>query len=290
MSIEEAESQEVLSDEATDELVEQIESSRSSHDIPMETQAPTVKEYELEVNGRKIKATEDKILKWAQMGYDAPNKIGELNGKLTEWEQKAKDAQELKEKYGQVDEYIQQNPEWWEHVQNQYQQQIQSAQQQAQQAEANDPVLAEVNALKQELNELRDFKLQLETEKAHQERAKEDEALSGEIQGVKQAWRDLPWDEPDEQGKTLEVKVLEHAHLNGIPNFKTAFKDFYFDNLLKMAENRAKTSVSKQIQTNSKLGLLGKSATPVKEVRPAVNTKSKSYSELAREAIDELYG
>jgi hypothetical protein len=83
-----------------------------------------------------------------------------------------------------------------------------------------------------------------EREQAAQKSA--DEKLAQEVQSIREKYKDIDMDSPDENGKSLEAKVLEHAEANGIPSFKAAFNDFYQDQLIARAEAQAKMNVSKR--------------------------------------------
>src|SRR5688572_30465162 len=77
--------------------------AEKSASIKDEPPAPKVEEYELTVGGKVIKADKDKLMKWASMGYDAPNQIGKLNKELESWKQKEATLKEWETKYGEVD-------------------------------------------------------------------------------------------------------------------------------------------------------------------------------------------
>lgn len=275
-----------ITDSNVDSVVSDITSGGGTGgDIPMSAPAPQApQEYALQVGGKEIKAPVDKILKWAQMGYDAPNKIGELTKQSQQYQEQLKQTEELKSRYGQVDEYAKGNPDWWNHVEQSYQRAMEAAQQQP---AVQDPVMNEVNQLKTQLEELKNFKSQIDAERTQAQRSMEDRALSSEIESIKKIYKDLDFDTPDDSGRTLEMKVLEHAHERGIPNFQTAFRDLYHETLMQRAEDRGRQSVAKGIQKNTKLGLLGKSPTPKGTVSEASDTK-KSYGALAREALNEM--
>jgi uncharacterized NAD(P)/FAD-binding protein YdhS len=122
-----------LSDDQIDGLLNE---TAPSADIPMKAeQAPaqTPQEYSLKVGGKEIKAPLDKVLHWAQMGYEYPQKAQEWNqtkSQLDQYRQKEKQLQEIEQKwkpYKEVDEFAAKNPDWWQQVQAQYQQKIQAA-------------------------------------------------------------------------------------------------------------------------------------------------------------------
>ena len=240
--------------------------------------AKTAQEFEIKHQGKVLKAPIDKILKWAEMGYDAPNKIGELNKELQSWQQKEAALKGLDQKYSAVDNYVRENPEWWNHVQAQFEQK---------QAIANgDPAYQAIDSLKKEINDLKTYKEEAEQRRQEYLAKEEDKAYMGEIKSLQEAYPQVDFNTPDQSGKNLEYKVLEHAQANGIKNIKTAFRDFYHDEIIKLKQEEAKEKFIYDKQSRSKLGILGISPTPTK--RMSDDVKGKSYNDLEREILSEL--
>ncbi len=271
-----------LSDQQMDSLLSQESPSR---DIPMEAakpqaQAQTPQSYKLTINGKEIEAPLDKVLQWAQMGYNYPQKAGELNQKEQAFLKRQQELEERESKwkpYKEVDEYATQNPDWWGQVQEAYKQKIAGAQ--------TNP---ELQQLKQELQELKKFKEEFHTEKQTLKAQEEDQKLSQEVESIRKTYPNIDFQTPDEEGKSLEMKVLQHAMDHNIASFRVAFRDYYHDHLLGKAKEEGKELVSKEVQKRSKLGILGESPKPTKGLKPAENVKDKSYEQLAREALEEL--
>src|SRR4051812_11954809 len=113
-------------DEQVEETFDSLESKSGPTQPPIEkeTAAPpatTPKEYEINFRGQTIKAPIDKIIRWAQSGYDAPNKIGELNKQLETLKTEQQKWQGIQQKYAPVDEYFSKNPDAWKHVETTWQ-------------------------------------------------------------------------------------------------------------------------------------------------------------------------
>lgn len=282
---------EQLSDEQMDALVNNEAPSR---DIPMTKEpAPQVQaaqEYALKVNGQEIKAPLEKVLQWAQMGYNYPQKAAELKAQQDAWQKQAQEKEqqwsEIENKwkpYKEVDEYAAKNPDWWAQVQEQYKQKIAGA-------ESN----PEITQLKQELAELKQFREELKSEKTAEQVAREDRQLSEEISAVRKTFSNIDFDTPDEEGKSLEMKVLAHAETMGLDGskpgqFRAAFRDFYHDHLVNKAEEKGKEKVTQELQKRTKLGILSESSKPAnKGFSVATNVRSKSYNDLVQEALSEL--
>lgn len=270
-----------LSDAQMDSLLNETTPSR---DIPMsqpkaESQ-PTPQSYKLTVNGKQIEAPLDKVLQWAQMGYNYPQKAAELNQKEQAFLKRQQEIEERENKwkpYKEVDEFAAKNPDWWTQVQQSYQQKLSGAQ--------TNP---EIQQLKEELQALKAFRDEYTNEKQSAKVQDEDKRLAGEVDSIRKSYPNIDFDSPDEEGKSLEMKVLQHAMDQGIQSFRVAFRDYYHDHLLGKAKEEGKELVSKEIQKRTKLGILGESAKPTKGLKNAENVKDKTYDQLMREALDEL--
>lgn len=245
---------------------------------------PSWAEDKFVVGGKEIKANRDQILKWAQMGYNYPQKAQELNLKEQKWQQelnqyksqaeKWKDVEQKWAPYKEVDEYAAKNPDWWQQVQQSYQEKMQGAQ--------TNP---ELQQLKSELQELKQFRDQLAQEKQNQKVQEEDSQLSQEVESIRKQFPNLDFATPDEEGKSLEMKVLEHADKIGATSFRVAFRDFYHDHLINKAKEEGKETVSKELQKQTKLGILGTSSKPTKL---QVAKIPKDYNEAADMALADL--
>lgn len=247
-----------------------------------EVVAPEVQQaqedYELTVNGRKIKANKDQVLKWAQMGYGAPDQIGKLNKQLEAMKADAERYKSYDETYKPIDEWARQNPEKWKELFYSWQ----TGKQNTQFAQLPPEII-------EKLETTQEIAKQLMTERQVQEEKQADEALGGEIEGIRKAYPQFDFDKVvDESGLTLEQKVLDHALKNGIGKFTTAFRDYYHDQLVKVAEEKGKTSLNNNLQKQAREGFIGKAPTSSKQITTPQNLKSKSYSDLANEAIEEL--
>jgi len=254
--------------------------------IPMEA-APPPETFSIKVDGREVPATRDQLIKWAEMGYGAPNKIGSLSKELQQYQKQIESLKQYESTYKPVDEFAKQNPEWWQHVMKNWEQRSQFINQ-GLSNDPNNPLLQKLSALEQEVQESRKFREQLLNQQKEYSTKMEDEALDNEIKSIREKHADIDFDSLDANGSSLELRVLAHAKEKGIPSFATAFKDYYHDELIKRAQEKAKESVSKDVQKRTKLGLLGESQAPRKGVASAKNVKSKSYEHLLAEAISEL--
>lgn len=273
-----------LSDGQMDML---IEGDNTSREIPMNDAKPAAaampSEFEITANGKPIKASWDKIKLWAEMGHNYPQKAQEFNKMKTDYEamqSRKAELDQLDQKikpYREIDEYASKNPDWWAQVQQSYQQKLAGA-------ESN----PEIQAIKQEFQQFKDFMQTQQSKEKNQKIQSEDSELSQEIESIRKTYSNLDFDTLDENGKSLEMRVLSHAMDKNIQSFQTAFRDYCHDMLIGKAKEEGKELVSKEIQKRTKLGILGETAKPTKGLKVAENVKDKSYDQLMREALDEL--
>lgn len=258
-----------------EELLQQVESSEQTASIQEakapEAPDPATQEYAITVGGKEVKGTIEQLRKWASMGYEAPNKIGQLNQQLEQWKAKEAKIKEYEEKYSPVDEYAKQNPQWWAHITKNWEQV-------SKQMQENNPLLQELNSLKGTVEDLAKYKNEIVMQQ-------EDKAYNEEKANITKQYPYVDLNTPGDDGKSLEYKVLEHAQKMGIKNFTTAFKDFYHDELMKHSAEKAKEQVIKEKQTKSRLGIVGQTQQPTTK---QFDVRGKTYGQLAEDVIREL--
>ena len=264
-------SQETSSTEVdVDALIAQAENNGQM--VPAEQ--PKVQEYEFKANGKSIKAPIDKILQYAAQGHGAPTKIGELNKQIQEAQARQK---QYEEKYGPIDEYVRQNPQFWDHVTSTWQT-VQSK---------NTPTTGEANPLIDRLQKTESFIQTLQQREQEQLRQSQDRQLEQQVQSIRESFKDLDWASTNDLGRNLEMQVLTYASEKNL-DFETAFKAMQFDSLIKRAEERGKEQIAKTRVQNNKLGLLGKTQAPKQEGFSRLQSGSKrSDQDILNEALRE---
>lgn len=249
---------------------------------------PELYEYQTE-NGKTVKETLEMLKRRAGLGYHAAQRLAEINKKEQGWTTKEQEYQQKLQslqRWQEYNDYATQHPEWADHVHKSWEDRERVLQSQGAE-NPNNPLYGELQAVKKQLSDMSSFLGTLKEEKAEQQRVQEDKALGDEIASIRKKYSDIDFDLADESGKSLEYRVMEHATANGIHSFKAAFHDFYHEHLIKAREDKAKESVVKDLQSKKKAGILGTTETPTKGLHKAQNVRSKSYDELAREALAE---
>lgn len=287
-----------------DALMQEIESG--SRDIPMTAPAesapaaqtpapqatppaPTADEIEFQHEGKpiKISRTDPKFTTWLQQGYNYAQRAQLLNQERAKFDTERQTLEKQYSPYKTVDEYAKQNPDWWTHVQQSFEQRN------AQPKAGDSPELAQVKAqirqeIMAELKPIQDKFTSIEQKEQAEQVAREDQALGTEIQSIREKYSNLDWATPDEAGMTLEQRIVKHAIDNKIESFRAAFRDYSFDHLAKLHEERGKETIQQDLQKRQKLGIIGQSSTPKKGIQPAQSVKNKSYDDLYREALSEM--
>lgn len=295
-----------LSDEQMDDLVAGIDKPRNS-EIPMhdpkegadgkekdpKEASEKVKEefFEFSHNGKQVKATRDQLVRWAQQGINYPQRAQELNAQQSKWAQdKAKYDKEYAE-YKKIDEWAKQNPDQWTRLQQSYQQVVSGQPTQTPgQAPAYDPHSPVIQRLQSQIQEMAPIVQEFQNERAQSKVKAEDTALEGEIQSIREKYKDLDWNTLNDRGMSdLEYRVLEHAQKTGIPSFAVAFRDLLHDELMQKASTQAKLNVSTGIQNRSRLGLLDNSSPKQNRIEAAKKPmRETSYEDIMDEIRGEL--
>lgn len=248
-------------------------------EAPAPAPAPEKRVWRLNVNGKEITTDDEaKLTDWAQRGYDYAQKVGEWNKERESWNAERSKFQ----KYTEIDQFAQSNPDWWQHVEQSW---LSRAGQHSTDGQAN-PAIQSI--VEKELQPVREFLQELQSERKAELERKADETLRDEVESIQKKYQNLDFNRIQPSGKTLESEVLDHAIRNGFPSFKAAFLDYYGDNLIEMTRQSAKEEALKTIQNNNRSGVLGES--PTRQVKPGEFSynSQKSYNDLAKEALAEL--
>jgi hypothetical protein len=278
------------STEELDKLADHEQTARNSERPMEEEKTPPVKEevYEFSHNGKTVKGNKEQFIKWASMGYDRPQFQQKINQERTKWEEDKKNWENKWGVYRQIDEYANQNKSWWDFIQQQWNSRGTTPQAAPQVA---DPLAPKFQSIEEKLSKFEQFLQTQEEQKVLAQKEELDQNLETEIQSLRQAHKDLDWDTLDENGKSLELRILEHADSNGISSVRAAMRDLLHDDLVQKAQSAGKIAVSKNIQAKTKLGVLGESPTPQRlPVKSNKQIRDTSYEEIMDEIREELRG
>lgn len=267
-----------------DAAAEQQTDAGSGEKPQQNGQQPSADMFELELDGKKVQASKENLLKWAQERYDLQKKLENIKQQQTQFDLEKKSIEDLRTKYTpyeEVDKFIKDNPQWWAMVEQQYQKAQQDAENTGINNELLKPVMSELQTLKQ-------FREEIQTERENLKKLNEDRQLDTEIQSVRKQYSNLNWDEVNASGKTLEQQIIDYAIEKNIPSFSTAFRDKFFDQLTSMKSAQAKEQAAKEIHEQKvKQGIVGKTAEPTK-VPNEKKIAKMSWNDLAQQAMRDV--
>jgi hypothetical protein len=217
-------------------------------------------------SGKEVEESLDTIINTrAPYGYHAAQRLEEANKKFQEAEQRFKTSQEMEQRWKQFDDYAKQNPAWMEHVNKSWQERENLN------VDPSDPLAQRFSTYDNKIGTVESKVDQLLGHFQKQEQAKQDQEYMGQVESVKKAYPDIDFAAADEQGRSLEYRILEHASKKNITSagFETAFRDYYHDKLITLERAKAKEEAVKELQDQRKKGILGKSQAPQKTFSPA---------------------
>jgi hypothetical protein len=255
-----------LVEETEETPVEVAAETKVEQKLAPKVEPPKEQEFEFVHNGRQVKAPLSQIIKWAQQGYDYPQKMERFNKERQQIEQ-------LKSTYAPIDEWVKANPDKWDRLQA-------AIHAEKQEIPADHPLV-------QKLKQYDDFINEIKSEKQAVQVKQEDEALDREIKSIQEKYKDLDWGSLDDHGRNREQKVLAHATEHGFSSFKAAFLDLYHEELLLAAETRAKEQLAATKEKQVKTGLLPSNTSKAAPKLSAPQVKGKHYP-TTQEILAEL--
>ncbi len=207
-------------------------------------------------------------------------KVQELLSKGYDYNHLVAELKQEKESYKELIDFAKNNPDWAEKLKNNFA---------SEQSNGNMSSENQQNSNLDVWQDYLNFKQGILEERRIEQEKAEDAKLDQEIASVREKFNQVDFSATDDKGQSLEVRILEHAHKNGLGSYEIAAKDYLFNDMLKLAEERGKETVSKAFQKSSKLGLLSESKAPnVNVTTNKGNLKSKSYSQLMSDAYQGL--
>ncbi len=228
--------------------------------------------------GKEVEEPLDMVLKRAGMGYHYAQQMHNLNQQMANYKQIEERNKSLS-RWDEYDKYAQANPDWAAHVENAWNNRANNQQ--------PNPENDKFKSLEEKLAELTRFRDETVQARTKEQYSMQDKTFGEEIQTVGKTYG-VDLDQADEQGRSLEWRVLAHMETLGLDgskpgHFTAAFKDFYFDNLMGRQKEQVKEEHSKSKAELKKAGILDISRTPKGQ------TTSKGYRPgLGYDALGEL--
>lgn len=277
-----------ISPEATAMLEEVYKSEPPMNEVKeepkVETEKPSFQKVLKNRDKEYVIDDEEKFTSLAQKGldYDLQTRLLKQERELFQQEKSKFDQERNKYQgldYEQIqalkkyDDYLKAHPEEAELVRKELDK-LQAAKQE-------NPLWNEVNNLKNELSPIKERLEAVLNEKA-------DHVLNEQFKTLRNSFKEINFDEADENGFTHEHKILDAFSNKTYPSVEAAFKDMYFDKILEMREQKAKENITKEIQDRSKKGhvFVDRLNRP-NFVQPKKDIKSQSYDDILKNVIKE---
>ena len=248
-----------------------------------ETKPAASQRYKYTANGKDVEEDLDTILQRASMGYNYAQHMQQFKSEKDAFEQERSSISQLRQQWEPYDKYARENPEWADHVRTAWEQKVSGIEQKA----ADGTALPE--ELRQEMAELKNFKAQFDTFMTKQKEAEEDSVINSQFENLAKEYPDYDLKHTDPKtGMSLEMKILEHARLNGIHSVRAAFRDMMWDDLVSKAQTKAKEQTAKEIAERTKKGFLATSNESILHKPVTKATGSRSYLDGIMSGAQEL--
>lgn len=263
-----------------------------------EGKLPLQAEIALKEDGKIARAPLGTILNHYRQRADLDKKSVELRKQREAWEQERGDIdtyKSLRQKYGAIQEWSEKNPEEFAHIWNLYENRSKHLLERDAGVSAEGgngalppAVIEKIASLEKTIEDLQGFKTSFEQT---QEQKADEEAYSEVQQEMEQFKKDFPelnLDEQDEEGVALSKKILIHGVQKQIPEFRLAAFSFLGPKVMDALVQRGRNEAVKNVRQDRQQGVVSRSVTPPDGGQRAEVDTQKSWSDLHRDAKDEL--
>jgi hypothetical protein len=280
-----------------DAIMNAVEAGEDPSQIPVdggeqttEQAAPTFRK-EFTANGRQVSVNdESKYDKWAQQGYNYSQQMEAFNKEKSDFEaQRTQWSQENEtrlSRFAEVDKFAQENPDWWNHVENSWNTRETHGMAPEIQDAVNkvlEPHLAEVSEMKKFVHEQH---VRQEEEKA----AAEDAELQAQYKALQDEFPEIDFTAVDDTGQSFEAQIVNHANAHGLPTIKAAFLDYHHAHLQNLYVQRGMKQAEDARAKQNKAGILGRTPAPTQNglADTLANPRNKSWEDVEKEAAAAL--
>jgi len=237
--------------------------------------------FVLNYKGKEIELDAEKAKAYAQKGYDYETKMRDFKVEKKLYEQEIEKQKAQYQELAEINEFAKQNPAFQRLIEQQW-----AKIQQGQEL----PVAPEdkISMLETRLNQVLD-KLNSQEEQLTAKQEAEMEARQEQsIEGYKEKYSDFDWKTKDENGATLEDRIMQQMIDKGVKDFEIMADHVLKTELLARQQMEAKKKIGKQIQHQSKHGLGKVTSYSQQKAQKTQNVSSKSYDDLLEEGLREL--
>lgn len=241
-------------------------SDEPMYEIPYGDQVyklPLSHELPIKHNGQVIKAPLEKVLNAFRERQHLSDKFSAFNKEREEFEAaKAAlgDMNQLSE-LQKIQQWSQESPEEFERFWEMYQ----NRDNYLKQGDESGMITAELQSLRSTIKQQQDAIQQLMSGHEEQQTAAEIQEVEQEIDAFKSQYGEkygIKLEETDEEGLSLQARIIKHGIDNNIDSFKLAAFDFLEDRLFTTAQQEGRREVADKIKQDRRAGIIGRSATP----------------------------
>lgn len=240
-------------------------------------------------NGQLQKTPLKSLLNNARQQAHLEEKLKKLNGEMEGHKPNLEQFNTWKERLLPLQKWSEENPDQfnsiWELYENRDKHLLQK-----QVGEEENPLVNEITALKQKLAKTEEFMSNFEKQQKVAEEKAADESLDKEISEFKSKYKELGVDlaDKDENGLSLESRILSFGFENRIQDFEAAALKFLGGTLLEKARVAGMSKAVKGIQNDKAQGIVGKSRTPFVSGQNDLRPEKESWGSLLEKARDEF--
>lgn len=247
---------------------------------PEPTPEPQYKEFEFNVRGQpiKIKENDPRFSQWLSQGHDYAQNVAAMKAERESFDRSRGEWEKSWNPYKEIDQFAKQNPDWWSHIEQSYQQKLSTPD------GVPDPIRQyldqRLDPLAKDIPLVKQFLQKAQTEEMEKQRSEEDSKLDQAIKFIQSEHPDIDFKAKDPNGLTLEQRILKHAQDRHLPDFESAFLSYYHKDLYKIAESRGKEAIMQEMKKRQKLGLLDDVPAPGKGTsNPSLARKPQSWND-----------
>lgn len=266
-----------------------------------EGRLPLQAEIALKEDGKMARAPLNTILNHYRQRADLDKKSVELRKSRDEWEAERGDIDTFRtnrDRYGAIQKWSEENPEEFQHIWDLYENRSKhllqrdvgqpAAEGEAAPVGLPPAVIDKIANLEKTIENLQGFQDEF---KQDQEKQKDERAyheVGQEMDEFKKEFPELNLDEQDGEGVPLAKKILVHGVQKQIPEFRLAAFSYLGPKVTDALVQRGRNEAVKNVRQETQQGIVSRSTTPpVDGQRAEVDTK-KTWSDLHRDAKDEL--
>ena len=261
-------------------LIDNTTSDSTDNSAPEVTQNAQG-EFVITHKGKEITLDTDKARSFAQQGYDYSKKMHQLRVDRKLFEQETeKTRNELKE-LQEINAFAKENPAFEQLIQREWAKIQAGGELQVSPEDKNMILESRLNQVLERLNAQ-------EKDIAARQTAEIEAKQEGAIESYSQKHSDFDWNTKDENGATLEDRIMQAMIDKGVKDFEIMADHVLKKELMVKEAMQAKEQVAKKIQTAHKKGLGTITDKSQLAAKTAENVSAKSYDDLVAEGLKEF--